>query len=204
MKIQAVLDLAKESEVSTLAVKKSPEVLLSYLNLGMIELYKRFPLLVKEYVVDLTDGAEIYTMPSDFMWLTAAYDEVPENSSETVRLATINDEDDPLSINTVSWNQVQIPLHRSGSAVSLIYQASPPYYLTTELTTDIALPVQLTEALLHYIGYRAHAATDGSIEAENNTHYQRFEKSCQMVTIQGMFTGDSIDMSKRLSTRGFV
>ena len=66
----------------------------------------------------------------------------------------------------------------------------------------LPVPLQLTEALLHYIGYRAHGAMNGSIEAETNTHYQRFEASCQRAIAQGMYTSDSLEMHRDM--KGFV
>ena len=43
-------------------------------------------------------------MPADFMWIVAAYGEVPITSTDSVNALPINEEDNPLSINTVGWN----------------------------------------------------------------------------------------------------
>ena len=204
MILQNVVDMAVKSELSNLNIKDDNEAIVSFINLGVIELYKRFRLEVKEHVVELQDSVEIYDMPDDFMALVAAYGEVEEPSLDNVNPLPVNVEDDPLSINTVNWYQVQIPVTVTGGFVSLVYTSAPPYLSTDDLDSVLPIPVGLVEALLHYVGYRAHAAMDGSIQAENNTHYQRFEASCQRAKLDGVITADDVDMGTRIESRGFA
>lgn len=203
MTTQQVIDLAKGRELKQLAIKDDIPTVLGYYNMGLIELYKRFPLKVEEHIIELQDGQSIYTLPSDFMWIVAAYGEVSPSSSDSVNILPINEEDAPESINTVSWNKVQIPLSISGSYVSIIYVANPPYVTEANLGDNVDFPIQLLEALIHYIGFCAHVSLDGSMEKENNVHYQRFVASCELVRTMGMFNTDDVSMSKRLETRGF-
>ena len=213
MTVQEVIDMAKFGELRNLKLGNLEDrAIVSYINLGLIELYKRFPLSVKEAIIELTDATNSeYTLPSDCMWLVSAYGEVPEDEPYTeYNELTINDENDPLSVNTVSWNTVQIPLGIKGSYVSLIYVAAPDatQKITydeagTYLTKELQLPAQLIEPLLFYIGYRAHGAMDGNIQSESNTHYMRFDKSCQKIKTEGMFTNDNLDMT-RVTDKGFA
>ena len=198
MTVQQVIDLAAGSELKTLAVRTDTNAVIGYINLGLIELYKRFTLELKEHIVELVDGQAIYTLPSDCMYIVAAYGEVDKDSGEKVNILPINTEDDPLSINTISWKQVQIPLATTGSYISLIYVASPAYIVNAEEILE--LPPQLLEALLHYIGYRARCSVDDA----NNTHYQRFELSCQRVLQLGLLTSDDLDMSSKTVKGGFL
>jgi hypothetical protein len=197
MTIQNLVDLAVNSELKNIAIKSDTEAVIGYMNLGLIELYKRFPLSVQEHLIELQDGVEIYDVPEDFMWMVAAYDEVPEDSVEPVMPIAINEEDNPASINMISYNQVQIPVTVTGAYISLIYIASPRYFTEADLAETLPIPPQMVEALLHYIGYRAHGAMDGNIQAENSTHYQRFELSCKRIEQNGMFTSDDLSMSDR-------
>lgn len=213
MTVQEVINMAKFGELRNLKLGlEESEAIISYINLGLLELYKRFPLSVKEHVITLADSQEIYTLPEDCMWLVSAYGEVPENRPDlyTCEL-NINNEDDPLSINTVGWNEVQIPIAVTDAYISLIYAAGPDATQRViydapgiYLTKAVALPPQLIEPLLHYIGYRAHGAMDGSIEAESNTHYRRFDASCAKVRQEGMLTNDNLDMTNRVNQRGYV
>jgi hypothetical protein len=203
MTIQQLVDLAVDGELRTLQVKDNTASIVGYINLGLIELYKRFPLDVQEHMITLLDGVEIYTMPSNFMWIVSAYDEVPETSNLTVLPIPINEEDNPVSINTISWNQVQVPVTVTGAYISIIYVAAPTYFTDADLATTLPIPPQMVEALLHYIGYRAHGSDDGNVQAENSTHYQRFELSCKRIEQMGMFTPDDLSMTSR-NIKGFV
>lgn len=204
MILQDVVNLAKSGELSNLSVKDDTQAVLGYINLGLLELYKRFNLEVKEHIIELQEEVEVYTMPSDFMWVVGAYGEVPETSVDSVAILPINVEDDPLSINTVSWNKVQVPLVAAGAYISIVYVASPTVVTESDLVNELALPPQLVEALLHYIGYRAHMSMDGNVQAENNTHYRRFEVACKRVKEDGVLTSDDMDMKSRFKGRGFV
>lgn len=204
MTVGQIIDLVKNGELNSLKVAEKPEVIVGYINLGVLELYKRFQLKVEEYIVELVDNVDIYTLPLDCMWLVAAYGEVDIRSTETVNQLPINEEDNPLSINTVGWNKIQVPVSVSGAYLSLIYVASPVTYSTTDLDVDIELPAQMIEALLAYIGYRANSAIDTGVQTEDSIYYQRFEASCDKLKVFGMYNSDDMYMNKRLSVRGFV
>lgn len=207
MFVEEIINMARGSELRNIAIANDAATILSYINLGMIELYKRFPLSVKEYLLELSDDGNEYILPSDLMYIVGAYGEVPEGSDLVVNELPINEEENPLSINTVSWNRVQIPNSVEGNYVSIVYVASPELLVADEdeayLKFDIEIPPQMVEALLHYIGYRAHAAMDGNIQAENNTHYTRFEASCKRIEATGLFTSDDLNMDAR-DLKGFV
>jgi hypothetical protein len=209
MRVDDLIQLAQNSELRTLAVAQDEKIIIGYINLGLVELYKRFPVETKEVMITLEGDSEIYILPEDCMYLIAAYGEIPEYSSMIVNELPINEENNPLSINTVAWNKIQVPASIDGQMISLIYAASPELIRYDEETgahnyQDIPLPASLLEALLHYIGYRAHAAVDGNIQAENNTHYTRFEASCSRVESLGTFTRDDLCMDNRIVDRGFV
>lgn len=204
MTVRQVIDLAKSSELSGLPVASHEDVIVSFINLGVIELYKRFQLKVEEYIIELQSGVDIYTMPSNYMWMIAAYGEVDARSSETVNVLPINEEDNPLSVNTVGWNKVQVPVPIDGGYISIIYNASPDTYVLAQEDIEISIPIQMIEALLAYVGYKANAAIDTGVQTEDNVWYTRFENSCNKLREYGMFNNDDMFMSKRLGMRGFV
>lgn len=204
MTVGQIIDLAKTGELNGLKAADKPEVIVGYMNLGVLELYKRFQLKVGEHMIDLLDGVDVYTMPSDYMWMIAAYGEVAISSTENVNLLPINEEDNPLSVNTIGWNKVQIPVSVSGAYVSIIYVASPSVYSINDLDVEVDLPAQMIEALLAYIGYRANSAIDSGVQTEDSVYYQRFEASCEKMRQYSMFNSDDMFMSKRIDVRGFV
>lgn len=204
MTVQNVIDLARNGELKNIAVRDDVSAVLGFINLGLIEMYKRFPIKTEEHIIELQDGVDVYTMPDDFMWIVAAYDEVDEDSDAYVKVMPINEEDNPLSLNTIAWNKVQLSVSILNAYISVIYVAAPPVFTEADLEEELPLPPQMVEALLHYIGYRGHGSVDGNIQAENSTHYQRFEASCQRIRQEGMITPDDLNMSGRLGDRGFV
>ena len=204
MTVRQVIELAKASELSGLSIASKDDVILGFINIGVLELYKRFTLKVEEYIVTLEDNVSIYKMPDDFMWLVTAYGEVDSRSSELVNVLPINESDNPLSVNTVSWNKVQIPVSKNGSYVSLIYVASPAMYNLTDIDDTLDLPAQMLEPLLSYIGYRANSAIDTGVQTEDNAWYIRFENSCTRVRTEGMINSNDMFTNGRIDTRGFV
>lgn len=204
MTVRQIVDMAKVGELNGLPVASKEDVIVGYLNLGILELHKRFQLKLEETIITLVDGVDIYSMPSDFMWLVAAYGEVDIRSTETVNELPVNEEDNPLSINTVGWNKIQVPVAVDGAYISIIYVASPVVYDIDHLDVVVDIPPQMIEALLAYIGYRANAAIDTGVQTEDSVYYMRFEHSCDKLREYSMFNSDDMFMSKRLSTRGFV
>ena len=202
MTVRQIADLAKNSELNGIALANRDEAVIGFMNLGILELHKRFQLKVEEYVIELVDGQDIYSMPSDYMWIVAAYGEVDIRSTETVNELPINEEDNPLSINTVGWNKVQIPVSVAGAYVSIIYVAKPETYEMGDVEVD--LPPQMIYALLAFIGYKANAAIDSGVQTEDSAWYQRFEHACDKLREYGMINGDDMYMNQRITTRGFV
>ena len=204
MTVRQVIELARVSELNGLSTASKDEVVLGFLNMGVLELYKRFTLKVEEYLITLEDNVSIYKMPDDFMWLVAAYGEVDVRSPMLVNVLPVNEEDNPLSINTVSWNKVQVPVSSYGSYISLIYVASPDMYSILDLDETIDLPAQMIEPLLSYIGYRANASIDTGVQTEDSAWYIRFENSCTRVRTEGMMNNNDMFTNGRIDTRGFV
>jgi hypothetical protein len=216
MTLSQVIDLAKNGELRNLGINLKTDIVLGYLNLGLIELHKRFPLSTQEVIITIgSDGTEInpytmisntiYKMPSDYLYLISAYDEVPDGQTEEfiVRNLPINEEDNVLSVNTINWNEIQLPLATVGANVSLIYSAAPIYYTEEDLTDTIELPLLFIETLLLYIAYKGYGSMD-TASPDNNVYYQMFEKSCNDLRTYGAITSDDMSMRLRISDRGFV
>ncbi len=192
--VQEIIDIAKYGELRQLSMKDDAEAMMSYISLGVNEIYKRFPINTQEQMVDLVTNTTTYRLAPDCMYVLAAYDE------DGVELS-INDETDEFSILTPSFNTIQVPTPETGLSISIIYAASHPKI--TSVNDGVNLPPQFLEALLHYIGYRAHGSMDGLINTENNTHYMRFEASCSKIKTLGLITHDN-NASTKFEDKGFV
>lgn len=223
MTVGQVVEHARNGELAQLGVVKQLDAvptqdaaiakIVSYINLGMIELYKKFNLKTEELVIELSGTRTIYTIDSanalgyldrgitDYNGIYAAYDEEGKEYR-------VNDENDALSILTPSYNQLQIPNPVEGEAVYVIYNAAPTDIVAAAyadtLLLDVPLPPILLAPLLFYIGYRGHGSMDGNIQAENNTHLMRFKDACDEVKELGVLSQDGIESGVSLEEKGWV
>ena len=168
MIVGQVIDMAKVSELNGLGIANNDAAIIGFLNLGMLELYKRFTLKYEEYIITLDENVSIYTMPADYMWIIAAYGDLDARSGDFVNLIPVNEEDNPASINTSSWNKIQIPVNTQGSHISIIYVAKPTVYTVSDMDVELDLPPQMIEALLAYIGYRGNSTIDSGLQTGDN------------------------------------
>jgi len=208
MTIQEFVDVAKQGELKSLAIKSDTAAIVNFINFGLIELYKKFPLNTKEHIVEILEEVEMYIMPSDYMWLIEAYGEVPidesEDPSNSVNLLPINDFDNPYSVNTVSWNTIQIPANIPGDYVSLVYAAAPTYFTINMLDQQLPIPPQMLEALLYYVSYKGHTTVHGDAQGESAVSYKLYEMSVSRLIKEGMFTADTVNMQFRIEDKGFM
>jgi len=212
------LGVAKELKSSnTTTVEAAEREILTHINLGLLELYKRFDLRVEEtvialhpvqtmYIIDIANIYHVDTNPDGYLdALSDRFDHVIAAYDEEGSKYVLNDENNALSILTPAWNAIQIPNPVVDTAVYIIYAAAPDRLVwNADLSTvKIGLPPAMTEALLHYIGYRGHGSVDGSLNAENNSHYMRFEASCTKLEELGLFALDGIQTGD-VQDKGFV
>ena len=220
MTANELFTLARQGELIQLSsILKEDAVLASSANLGIIELYKKFQLKTDEALVTLRFPKTIYSldgtdpdvkMGESYMYLIGASGSKIGNSGilEDFMLP-INSEESPYTVNTISHNKVQIPRVTTGAVVSLIYVATPEKISPSSLDTEIPVPDQFVEALLHYMGYRAHGAMDGAMDgnmqATSNKYYAKFEKACEKLQTLGVgIAPDDLDMLNRINSRGFI
>jgi hypothetical protein len=212
MTLADVIDYAKYAELAQLSVVKqldstttaevvkAEKQIISYINLALIELYKRFNLRTEQTVVVLDMYETMYTLDiPELNEILAAYD-------EKGRQYFINSENDELSILTPNFNTIQVPNPVQDEAIFIIYSAAPVRLVWQEDLTlqTVKVPPNMLEPLLHYVGYRAHGALNGEINAENNTHYMRFESSCAKLKEMGVFSDDALVAGTKLEDKGFV
>ncbi len=205
MLVEDVIHLARYSELGSGAIKDNTPAIVSFINLGMIELYKRFALNRLEIVVPIEVGKTLYTLPDDFMYATSAFHTVEENGELKNKVVSINDEQKEKSVFFPSYNKVQIPSDLDTTEITIIYVNKPPKYTIENLQDTIALPEVLVESLLHYLGYKAHLGIRSDGQSENNSHYQRFERSVNKAKQLGVVSStDYYRETNRIFIKGFV
>lgn len=128
MRIDEIINTLRNGELRNIASVTEDTPLLEHINMALLELYKRFPIYLGEHIVPLQARKTIYNMPSDFMSIISAYEEVDDDpNNHALQEVPVNEDDNPLSINTFSYNQIGIPTTKDWEYISIIYKASPAY-----------------------------------------------------------------------------
>ena len=193
MTAQEIIDYAISSELKQLSLKNDNTTIISFINLGLIELYKRFEIEYSEalistitvkttYLLDGTDTDVQLGSTNGVITIVKAIDyqgmELPINEDNAI-----------WGVYTPSYDSVQIPATYDGDWLNIIFKTLPKRVINT--TDEVRLPVQLLEPLLLYIGWKGHQSINGSINQENNAYYMRFKSSCDNATYNGVITPDS-------------
>ena len=205
MTLNDIITIAKHSELHQLSIKKDDAAITSFINLGLIELYSMFALKTEEVIIELEDNVTIYDLPDNFMYMTGAYEELPKRSDEYAAPLPINEEENPFSVNTINYSQVQIPLTVKGGYISIIYVPKPVKLTSDDLTQELPVPDQFITPLLNFVAYKSHSSVQNEGQSESNVYYRRFLESVERVKSLGVgITADDLSMAARLRSRGFI
>jgi hypothetical protein len=184
------------------------EQIISYINLGLTELYKRF--FLRSVEIYLQQHAEIatYLLHSDYSLANTASTiaeseryiidtaaapfvddilKIEEVYDEEGVLIPLNDNTEDLSVYTPTFRSIQVPYPDDNTTISIQYRADHPR-ISADVSTEagdveVAVPNSLYEALLYFVGSRAHRATNMEKSAD---FWQMFKKSCDDVERLGL------------------
>ena len=202
MTLRELITIAKYSELNTLRIAENDEVIIAFINLGLTELYGLFPVYSEEQILDLEDGKYIYDLNENFMYMTGAYD---VDINNRIRMLPINEEANPLSVNTINFRQVQIPSVATGAEIGIIYVPKPEKMTVDNMDAEIPLPAALLQPLLNFVAFKAHSGMRADQEGEGNSYERRFLRSVENVRDRGIgIAADDMSMDTKLSQRGFV
>lgn len=206
-----------------IAVSNYPQVI-SFINLGLVDLYKKFLISEKNVVLELFDHITEYNLKyehaqsnpdpidpeitryiadtgfekpfeEDVLQIHSAYD---VNFEEI----PLNDMNQRASIFTISDDIVQIPYPGQGTFIDLIYHAYPvktPLNTTDPDTYEVRLPLQFLAALLAYVGYRAHIALPAGDASKASEHFARYTGMCNEIRLLGTFNKPNLSNMKALN-----
>lgn len=206
MDASEAIELLSNSELKQLGLSEDKKAIMGYINMGLVELHKRFSLWEETAVVTMVAGVNKYFLDGSDPNVT-----LDNTDHEFVMINSVFDKNDKeieidlqksdYKISFPRYNLIRIAVPVAGDTLKINYRASPKF-ITFEKQT-IPLPPQYFEALFNYVGYRAHASVNGDIKGENNTHFIRFDQSCKRIIEQGLHNDDSMEVSK-LEARGFL
>lgn len=239
MKLSELFDLLSHGEFRRFAIGGSEESgiqpkdypkVLTHINLGLTEIYKRFPMKTKQvtiqqfpqisnyilherYAESNTESTEPvkYIMDSIFKPFSDS-DEVLAIDSvykEDGSAYVLNDGADKYSIFTPTFNTVSVPYADSNNAMTVVYRAGHPSLKLLDsdvncLAQDVEISGTHLEALLQYINGRM-LSTQGTPEAMNEgiLASQRFQASCSLIGDNGLYTAERTT-NEKLENNGWV
>jgi len=206
MLIREAIELLKNTELKQLGIKDDDISVLGYLNFGILEIYKRFPLWEPEAIITQATGVNLYSLTEadtnvsidlsdhDLLVIDRVYDE--DN-----KLYIINNEKDPDSLSTPQFHQLKVETIVPGYTMTVMYRAGPKFI--SDIDDIVPLPSQFLEALFLYVGYKGQSSVKAGVKDENNTHFIRFEASCARIKLEGLYPQKDL-VSSKFADRGFV
>ena len=208
---QDVIELARV-RLTSLAVSKNEHVLIQFVNLGLVELYRRFDLLFKTEVVPLlipeeqSDGSVkmvvpnngIYTLQNtDVNMLLWLFDEEGKKVSQAEIYQSDKGGYKQLNYNSFILTE-KFP--REGS-LTAFYRASPPRVQNVE--EPLHIPDVMVEALVHFIAYMGNTTINKDNGAEVTLSKQMFEGACADLVNKGYQNSLDVEPVSLLS-KGYV
>lgn len=202
--------------------------LIVLVNLGLTELYKRFPLKMEEVVVDLQDGVTNYRLHTNHAvtdpnstddvlypkWIadssskpfTDTIIKIEQVFDELGAEVPLNDHNKELSVFTPKYDILQVPYAVAGYSMGVIYRASPDKISTS--TTDpssveILIPPQMTEALVAYIGQKFFSPPSSS-NGDSQNYINKFELEIRSLMRLGLFQENENTTNQRVWINGWA
>ena len=195
MNVQQVIDFARATELKNLSAQNYDDTtIIAYINLGMMELHRRFNVRVGVEVIQTVSTIPVYNMRNaDIIQILSVHNALDELLAPQ---AYIGDED--YDIKYINYNTILLNKAKDEELV-IVYKASSLFI--AELTDEVGVPPVLIEALLSYIGYKAHGAKDPG--AENSPYFNKFNAVCAGIIRDGFGTDDAIP-GQSTQMKGFV
>jgi len=194
-------------EIGEVTLANYPNII-SNVNAGLIELYKRFPLSVKKEVVTYVPDQENYTLTASDLLV------VEKITNEAGESYPFNDANNEISIFQTSFNTISIPFDINNTeeefadtdtTVTVVYKAAPARIpLDTTDATSVTLPItdQYLEPLLNYVTYRIFSGINAN-NPDTVNYYNKFEAACALLRNVGMFHKDA-PTNLRLENNGWL
>jgi len=200
--------------------------IVAHVNLGLIELYKRFTVKSNKVVIQQYSDIQTYILDSKYSINAPAIpgaqqyilDTVEDPFTDDILRITrvkdeantelfLNDEHEDESVFTPTYKSLLISVPNDTSKTTIHYRATPTKIDAQGLnifSTEILLPDSLIEPLCLFIASRvfSNLNADGGI-AEGNSYLQRFEISCKRIIKENLLNVSNIT-NEKLDCRGWA
>ncbi len=197
---------------------------LAHVNLGLIDLFTKFPLKLKSITIQQFEEVSIYYLDREYALSntnsTKPYKYIQDSTAfpfenTVLKIESIQDEaGDPLPFNksnvknniaNPSYNAIQIPFPNSSNAVGVTYRAAHTIISSDNLypaQVEVDMPYSLIKPLLLFIAHRAYAnITDGV--TESNNFLIKYDKACAEIIQTGLINVDNL-LNTKLENNGWA
>jgi len=218
------------SQLDSITEADYPRII-SALNLGLIELYKRFKLKEKEVTLYPYSQVYLYYLRSEYVGVTAElsssiyliskeYDD-PFNDDLVKVLEAYDELGDEIPVNdsnypdtgifTPTQDSIKISSANELTQIDIVYQAYyPPIELTRTFnpkTYKLYIPEYTLDALLNFIAARVFKgktskAAEGEVQL-STTFSQQYEIACRKITNYGLID-EATTKSKQFTNNGWA
>ena len=194
--------------------------MIHHLNMGLLALYTRFPLLVKELTLQQKSWITVYklkkehavTDPSDEVKyiIDSRFDpfigdliRVEEVSDEVGDVVELNSTDHVKVALTPSMDTLEIPNPTDTNVLFVTYRAKHPQLVSVD--SEILLPPHLLGALYAYTGMRVYAGGTSQEQLTKGAELEsKYERICQKMELDGMVNTDVLVLNMKPYERGWI
>ena len=182
----------------------------SHIQLGLTELYKRFPIRLKEVQIQQYTAISSYRLEENYTVSTGSagtlyiMDAADPFTNTVLRIEKVyddtnaeyfdlNDDGNELSLHTTAFDTIKVPTPVEGNTMTVTYRSNHDKIVIAGLvpeTTMLEIPDSLIEALLYYVASRAHTSLptlDTGVN-EGNVYLAKFEASIAKITELSLLT----------------
>jgi hypothetical protein len=201
MKLKDLINILRYGELTNISwdnESRIPQVI-AQINLGLLNLYSKFPILEKSVAIAQYPHISIYNLTSQYARTntesTETYKYILDNhldpykddilqitaaTDEFGRSIPLNDDNAPDSWFLPAYNQLQIPNATLDETAFLIYRAKPEYIdpETKDLDIEVFMPQYLVDPLVNYVAYKIFIGMGGENAQIAAIYQQLYEKQC--------------------------
>ena len=210
MKVSALISLSKSTVLKQLKIDDSD--ILSFVNLALLQIYKKFPINIKEQAIVLQEDINIYDLNPDLMAVSSAFTTenyirdddgnlIGGDAAKVVEIP-INDDTNPNSFFTPTPGTGMLTYPTTGQIVSILYRAGSISIESDELDQELAITPQYVEPLLMYIGYLGYLSLNAA-NGKDDTFLAKYNIACASLSKLGITNADT-NTNEKLHMRGFV
>lgn len=211
MLVSEVMALCDANVLKQISVNETD--LLSYVNLALLEVHKKFDIIIHEQIIAVDPTINEYRLNDDVMIITAAFtaEKYLKNTDGSIAFITgdtpvsipLNDEGDVNSVFTPSTRALLVPYPSEGQLISLLYKASPVVITEDDLDQELEVAPQYIKPLMMYIGFLGYLSVDAGIQTDNDNYQLKYEMACAEIKDLGL-TNTNIVVNNKLEQKGFA